>query len=306
MVRLAMNDDWEKVIRANWAADCKIEEARHEGQTLCSEPLIYTSGATATSVTLYGRIFWSKSEDACSSSTTKANKRIRLSSDQQSPGVIVFHTASGPHDLFLHWKCEVLAAQGFIVLCADMYGDKDGNGWEKEWNMAKREELENIQVLEGRALSAVEALQKYPGVDSNAIAALGFCLGGRVCLELARAAHPAVRCVVSLHGVLRDRALSPKAESKGLCDVLICHGDSDQVVDTHGLEAVLRQLRTHCSCWELCTYGGARHGFTNPGQTLNPNQEMFGYHEAAAIAAWSATERVLDRLKLASIQRKES
>ena len=45
--------------------------------------------------------------------------------------------------------------------------------------------------------------------------------------------------------------------------------------------------------WQLQTFGGARHGFTNPAQRLNTNQAAFQYDANAADAAWSQAEHLL-------------
>ena len=52
--------------------------------------------------------------------------------------MLLVHTAVGPHDLFLQWKAQRLAACGYAVLIVDMLGDDDGSGWEREWSLARR------------------------------------------------------------------------------------------------------------------------------------------------------------------------
>lgn len=42
------------------------------------------------------------------------------------PGVVLFHTAAGPRDLYLLYRGAQLASQGYVVLNADLYGDPDG------------------------------------------------------------------------------------------------------------------------------------------------------------------------------------
>jgi dienelactone hydrolase len=51
-------------------------------------------------------------------------------------------------------------------------------------------------------------------------------------------------------------------------------------------------MRAHGARWELHTYGGVRHGFTNPAQALNA-APAFAYDAAAATASWATLERVL-------------
>ncbi|CAK9078939.1 Uncharacterized protein K02A2.1 [Durusdinium trenchii] len=70
---------------------------------------------------------------------------VRARSGSNGAGVVVIHTAVGPRDLYLHWRAEVLAAQGYTVLIADLLGDEPEA--KPEWNSRAR------QPLDDRALS---------------------------------------------------------------------------------------------------------------------------------------------------------
>ena len=87
-----------------WRADQDIKAALARGEWLHSEPVEYASEAGTP---LYGQLVWSEGV------ATGAERR---------PGVLLFHTAVGPHDLFLQWKAEALAAIGLVVLIVDMFG----------------------------------------------------------------------------------------------------------------------------------------------------------------------------------------
>ena len=74
--------------------------------------------------------------------------------------------------------------------------------------------------------------------------------------------------------------------------VLLCHGDADPFTPPAALDACVAQLRAHCAQWQLNTYGGAPHAWTNPAQRLNSNP-AFGYDRVAAEASWRATTAFL-------------
>ena len=83
-----------------------IQAALARGEVLQSEPVEYNSEAGKP---LYGQLVWSEG------ASTGVEPR---------PGVLLVHTAVGPHDLFLQWKAEALAAVGLVVLIVDMFGGK--------------------------------------------------------------------------------------------------------------------------------------------------------------------------------------
>ena len=119
-------------------------------------------------------------------------------------------------------------------------------------------------------LDATQALDAPP-VDPERVAAVGYCFGGRCVLDLVRGGGAAgVRGVVSLHGVLDAQPL-PAGVARIEAAVLICHGDADPFTPPAALDACVAQLRAHCTQWQLNTYGGAPHAWTNPAQRLNSN-----------------------------------
>lgn len=97
-----------------------------------------------------------------------------ISASRPRPGVVIFHTAVGPHDLFLYWKAEKLAAEGWVVLIADMLSDAAGRGWEPEWSAAVRKPLTDDRALNRRrARAAIDCIKTQAGVDASRVAAFG-------------------------------------------------------------------------------------------------------------------------------------
>jgi dienelactone hydrolase len=168
-------------------------------------------------------------------------------------------------------------------------------------------------------------------VDPNRIAALGWCLGGHAIMELAdmsRQLHDvqegtacSIRALATFHGVF-DTGVSLSSSSSSLpisgnheeslqqrqpdepllptptfrTEVLICHGTKDPFVSDESLERALAclQQQSHITT-SLLQLQGARHGFTNPAQDFNANQQAFGYHHGAATKAWKQVMNVLRR-----------
>src|SRR5258708_35041342 len=73
------------------------------------------------------------------------------------------------------------------------------------------------QTLRARGRAALAMLAALPQVDTNRLAAIGFCFGGSVVLQVARdGAH--LKGVLSLHRVLPTRA--PAGDGKVKASVL--------------------------------------------------------------------------------------
>ena len=142
---------------------------------------------------LYGHIY--RSASATSPTTTK-NKHRAAVEKSLLPGIILFHTGAGPQDIFLRWKADSLVNEWkvfgngndrhdgtCVVLIADILSDS--NGW--AWNDRSRYDIVRRSILvpdvngdrkrlQSRVQAAVDAISSQPDVDSNRLAAFGFCL----------------------------------------------------------------------------------------------------------------------------------
>ena len=72
------------------------------------------------------------------------------------------------------------------------------------------------ETLRARVHAALATLAARPQVDAHGIAAIGFCFGGSVVLELARDGAE-LAAVVSFHGVLTTKAQASPAVSRRAC-----------------------------------------------------------------------------------------
>ena len=280
--RVAANEEQAQELRHAWMTDPELTAFTAAGGQHVSKPCIYHDGELA----FHGQLAWAEGGPA---SCLPAKR----------PGVLLVHTAVGPHDLFLHWRAQNLASRGYVVLIVDLLGDDRGAGWEPEWAAPRRQAyIDERPLLARRMLLAMETLAGCSLVDPDYIAALGFCFGGRAVLDLLRSepAGAALRGVVSFHGILDAGPLAD-----GLCTpvqarALICHADQDPFVPPEALNACLAQLRSIRCDWQLlCFGGGTLHGFTNPAQALNPKAE-FAYDARAARAAWEAARQFLEEI----------
>ena len=102
------------------------------------------------------------------------------------PCVLVVHTAIGPQEEFIFSKIVELSRMGYVGFAVDMFGAPDlVFGEEKvKHNKAFKEDR---RACQRRMLSAFsKAVQDLELVDTQKIAAIGYCFGGLCVLDLAR------------------------------------------------------------------------------------------------------------------------
>jgi dienelactone hydrolase len=123
----------------------------------------------------------------------------------------------------------------------------------------------------------LEALKSRPQVDSARIAAIGYCFGGMVVLEMARGGAD-LKGVVSFHGGLATPNPADSRNIKG--KVLVLHGADDSFVSPAEIAAFQEEMRRAGVDWQMVIYGGAVHAFTNP-DAGRAGLKGVAYNEAA-------------------------
>jgi dienelactone hydrolase len=93
------------------------------------------------------------------------------------------------------------------------------------------------------------------------MAAIGYCFGGMIVLEMARDKQNDLKGVVSFHGVL----LTPTPLAPGAYNgkILVLHGVDDPVVPDDQVLGFWKEMRDAKANWEFVSYGNALHTFTN-------------------------------------------
>ena len=162
------------------------------------------------------------------------------SGGKPAPGVIVAHEAPGLGPGLadnVRAAARRLAARGYVALVSDMYGAEIAFAQAMEKHT---ELMETPSLMLARARAALDALAARPNVDQNRMAAMGFCQGGIVSLELARAGAP-VKAAIGFHpGFLRpagslDRPISAK--------ILMMIGDDDPVIPLEHRAAFAEEMK---------------------------------------------------------------
>ena len=200
---------------------------------------------------------------------------------ESAPLVLVVHTWAGRDD-FVEKKAIELAEEGYVAMAVDMYGDaKVGTSTEENQSMMTPL-IEDRDKLKAIINSAVEAGKKIDGVDSSKVAAIGYCFGGLVVLDLARSGTD-ISGVVSFHGLLMSSDIS----TDGIQDkVLVLHGVRDPMVPLSMVDDFQKEMTEAEADWQLHSYGNAYHAFTNK-EANDPNLGT-QYDENADKRSWQS------------------
>ncbi|MEM1409209.1 MAG: dienelactone hydrolase family protein [Pseudomonadota bacterium] len=154
---------------------------------------------------------------------------------------------------------ERLAGLGYAAMAGDVYG-KGVRGSTNEENQALMTPfIEDRPLLMVHLKASLDALAAQPEVDSERLAAAGFCFGGLAVLDLARANAP-VRGVTAFHALVgkggdAGEPIKPK--------VLALQGFDDPMSGPDDLKAFGVEMTERSADWQLVSYGGVSHAFTN-------------------------------------------
>jgi dienelactone hydrolase len=185
----------------------------------------------------------------------------------------------------------MLAELGYVAFALDLYGE--GEVLQGPAAMARIQVmLAEPGLVRRRALLGWEAMRRLPQVDASRTSAIGYCFGGRAVIELARSGAD-LRGVVSFHGLLDAAPL--EVEQAIRAKLLICTGAEDPMVPAQQVVAFQDGLRAARVDWQLITYGGARHAFTN--RDARPEMHpALAHHVLADQRSWVAMRAFLDEV----------
>jgi dienelactone hydrolase len=207
------------------------------------------------------------------------------------PGVLVVHQWLGLTD-YEKQRAEMLVQLGYVAFCADIYG-KGVRPKDTQAAGVEATKYKSDRALLRDRVKAELAVLKYQGqVDTNHIAAIGYCFGGTTVLELARSGAE-VAGVVSFHGGLDSPTPTDGKNIK--CKVLACHGADDPFVPAKDLAAFEDEMRQAKVDWRLIKYGGAVHSFTQP-LAGNDNSKGAAYNERADKRSWEDMKQFLSEI----------
>jgi dienelactone hydrolase len=175
------------------------------------------------------------------------------------PGVIVVHEWWG-HNEYARERARMLAALGYTAFALDMYGDGHQAHHPDEAGKFSGEVRKNLDMATRRFDAAVKELKRQPTVDAKNIAAIGYCFGGAIVLEMARQGEP-LKAVASFHGSLSTD--HPAVAGKIRAPLLVMTGADDPFVPAAQVEAFKKEMDAAKANYRVIAYPGAKHSFTS-------------------------------------------
>ncbi|GAB4413798.1 MAG: dienelactone hydrolase family protein [Bacteriovoracaceae bacterium] len=210
------------------------------------------------------------------------------------PGVLVVHEWWG-HNEYTRQRAEMLADMGYHALAIDMYGDGKTADHPKQAGEFSGMVMKNMPEAKKRFEAALKTLKSMPGVDQDNIAAIGYCFGGGIVLNMARMGVD-LKGVASYHGPLATATPAKKGQVKA--EIMVFNGESDPMVSSKDVAQFEKEMKSANAKFKVVNYKGAKHGFTNPEATAKG--EKFGlplaYDEKADKDSWAQTQEFFKRI----------
>jgi dienelactone hydrolase len=201
------------------------------------------------------------------------------------PGVLVVHEWWGLND-YARKRANMLAELGYTALAVDMYGDAKQAANPDEAGKMSGMVMGNLDDAQARFQAALELLKNQKTVDPQHIAAIGYCFGGAVVLNMALRGVD-LDGVASFHGILPTTAPAKPAEVKP--KVLVFHGADDQFVSAEEVEQFKQLMKNAHTDFEVIIYANAKHSFTVPEANAKAKEfnVPLGYNEEADKDSWA-------------------
>jgi dienelactone hydrolase len=153
----------------------------------------------------------------------------------------------------------------------------------------------NLPLMKSRFEAGMQLLRKQPQVDGKRLAAIGYCFGGSVVLEMARTGEN-LRGVASFHGGLATE--HPAQSGTTTTRVLVMNGAEDPFVPPEQIAAFKKEMEGAKVNYKVVNYPGAKHSFTNPDADANGTKFNLplNYNAAADKESWLELQSFLKQI----------
>lgn len=202
----------------------------------------------------------------------------------QRPGVIVVHEWWGLND-YAKRRARDLAALGYSALAIDMYGGGKNTRHPEDAKAFMQAALANADAARARFNAGLDLLKAQTQTDPARLAAIGYCFGGKVVLDMARQGA-ALAAVVSFHGALATT--TPATPGSVKARVLVEHGAADSFVSPQQISDFKAEMDKAGADYQFVSLPGAKHGFSNPDADAHKGHGLdLGYQKEADEHSWA-------------------
>jgi dienelactone hydrolase len=179
------------------------------------------------------------------------------------PGVVVLHEWWG---ITQHVRDEAryFAGLGYTAFVADLFGEGRTADNPEDAGTLMNRLMGDAMVVRSRFDAALGELTRHASVDSRRLGAAGYCMGGKVALDMARAGAE-LKAVASFHGNLTPATKAERGKVKAR--VIALNGADDPFVSADSINAFKKEMSLAGVEFKFVNYPGAVHAFTNPQAT---------------------------------------
>lgn len=203
---------------------------------------------------------------------------------EKRPGIIVVHEWRGIND-YAKKRAEDLAKEGYVAFALDMYGDGKEIPQSEARSMSGKIGSD-FPLIESRFNAALDILKSSEYTETSNIAAIGYCFGGGIVLNMARLGTD-VKGVVGFHSSLNTGLTAEKGKIS--TKILAFQGDMDPAAPYEKQQAFIQEMKDAEADFSFVTYGNVpAHNFTNPAGR--------SYYENEANLAWAAMLNFFDTI----------
>ena len=259
-------------------------------KSLWISAVLFAVGVTAAHAAIVTKTISYKAGDAVMKGYLAYDNSIK----EQRPGVLVVHEWWGLND-YARKRARMLAKLGYTAFALDMYG---GGKQAKHPDDAKKfsgEVMQNLPLEKARFTAAYDVLRGNKTVDPQRIAAIGYCFGGGVVLEMARSGMD-LAGVSSFHGMLATA--NPALPGAVKAKLLVMTGADDPFIPADQVAQFKNEMDAAKTDYKLISYPGAKHAFTNPDAD-NYGKEFnlpLAYNKDADQASWKEMQDFFQRI----------
>jgi dienelactone hydrolase len=207
---------------------------------------------------------------------------------EELPTVLMFPGATGTGPTF-EQTARKLAELGYLAIGINVYDEGADLSTAEAAGKHFMEMLENPDTLRARLVEWFESIAARPDVDSQRMAAIGYCFGGKCVLELARTGAD-LQVVVSYHGLLTTHA--PAQPDGVMAEVVAYCAGRDPYAPIEHFEAFRREMAEAGVKHQLTLFSDAEHSFTDPDH--DGTLPGIAYDPQSHRISWAGTLALLD------------
>jgi len=214
------------------------------------------------------------------SNGSQAHGYLKKPDSGSGPGLILIEEWWGLDDHMVD-VADRLAAEGFVVLCPDLFGGRVAHDAKEAGQMLQELPVEQAARDLG---GAVDFLLADQDVTSSKLGAVGFCMGGGFVLQLAAQQGEKIAAAVAFYGVgpgVPDQYRSVTADIQGH------YGEQDEMYPVDQARQQEQQIRDESQGSVEFFYYPAGHAFHNDKDKLGT------YDPESARQAWQRSVEFL-------------